>query len=181
MIRDEFNKVHITNEKQVERVEYGKTQKSEFSSQKENKLPDVELNDKVQAQSTSTSQASLDTTNLIQQNQTGITSVGAESSAGALTSTSSAVASASSIAATTSSVVAVASVVAVTAISVATGISIALHDYSFQFNSFVITSNSVTYDLSIFDSKTEDYDIEEYHRCGSDHRCAYNFQTAYFY
>ena len=162
MIRDEFNTVTVTNEKQVGKVEFGKTQKAEFSSHTDNKLPEIEHNDKVQAKSTSTSQSSLDTTNLIQQSTGTASSTAAETASGAVASTSSAAASASSIAAVSTSAVVAASVVAVTAISVATGISVALHNYEYKFNSFIVTSNEVMYDLSIFDMNNEDYEIDEY-------------------
>ena len=162
MIRDEFNSVKVTNEKQVGRSEFGKTQQTEYTFHKDNKLPDVELNDKVQAQSTSTSQSSLDTTNLLKQS-TG--SAASTSSTTTVVTTSSA--TASSIAAASTSVVTVASVVAVTAISVVTGISVALHDYQFKFNSFLVSAHEVTYDLSIFDTKEQDYETGEYQEYNS--------------
>ena len=37
MRNDEFNKVEITNEKQISGLEFGKTQRAETVSQKENK------------------------------------------------------------------------------------------------------------------------------------------------
>ena len=46
MRNDEFNNIVITNEKQVSGLEFGKTQKAETTSQKENKLPQGELNEK---------------------------------------------------------------------------------------------------------------------------------------
>lgn len=155
MIRDEFNSVKVTNEKQIGRSEFGKTQKAEYSFQQDNKVPDVELNDKIQAQSTSKKQSSIDTTNLLEQSST----TTASASAGTTVVTSSA--SASSIAAASTSVVTVASVVAVTAISVATGISVALHDYQYKFNSFEVSAHQVTYDLSIFDTKEKNYEIDD--------------------
>ena len=162
MIRDEFNSVKVTNEKQAGRSEFGKTQQTEYTFHKDNKLPDVELNDKVQAQSTSTSQSSLDTTNLLKQSTGSATST---SSTTTVVTTSSA--TASSIAAASTSVVAVASVVTVTAISVVTGISVALHDYQFKFNSFLVSAHEVTYDLSIFDTKEQDYETGEYQEYNS--------------
>lgn len=162
MIRDEFNSVKVTNEKQIGRSEFGKTQKAEYSFQQENKVPDVELNDKIQAQSTSKKQSSIDTTNLLEQSST----ASASASAGTTVVTSSA--SASSIAAASTSVVTVASVVAVTAISVATGISVALHDYQYKFNSFEVSAHQVTYDLSIFDTKDKNYEIDEYYEYNPD-------------
>lgn len=159
MVRDEFNEVKVTNEKQIGRTEFGKTQSTEYSFYNDNKVPDVELNDKIQAQSTSTSQSSLDTTNLLEQR---MTSVGSASSGTTVVATSGAATSASSIAAASASVATVASVVAVTAISVVTGISIALHDYQFEINYFSISAHEVTYDLSIFDNKAKDYEIDEY-------------------
>ena len=46
MRNDEFNKIEITNEKQTIGFEFGKTQKLEATSQKENKAPEGELNEK---------------------------------------------------------------------------------------------------------------------------------------
>ena len=46
MRNDEFNKIEITNDKQIRGLEFGKTQDSETISQKENKLPEGELNEK---------------------------------------------------------------------------------------------------------------------------------------
>ena len=46
MIRDEFNQIEVTNDKQLLHTEFGKTQKTEFSSQQENKLPEGDLNEK---------------------------------------------------------------------------------------------------------------------------------------
>ena len=46
MIRDEFNQIEVTNDKQLLHTEFGKTQKVEFSSQNENKLPEGDLNEK---------------------------------------------------------------------------------------------------------------------------------------
>ena len=46
MVRDEFNKVEITNDKQLKGVEFGKTQKVEFTAKKENELPEGDLNEK---------------------------------------------------------------------------------------------------------------------------------------
>ena len=73
---------------------------------------------------------------------------------------------ATSIAATSTTAIVVASTVAITAISVATGISVALHDYQYHFNSFIVTSNQLIYDLQLDDLKLMDengeYDYQRY-------------------
>lgn len=155
MIHDEFNKVEITNEKQIGKIEFGKTQKTEFSFHKDNKVPEAELNDKFTTHQTSIKK-DVKSADLLQKNVSLPASTGGVSVAST---------SASSIAAASTSVVAVASVVTVTAISVATGISVALHNYQYKFNSFLISSNEVTYDLSIFDlneNDEESYQVDDY-------------------
>ena len=46
MIHDEYNKVEITNDKQLFKVEFGKTQLAEFTSKKENVTPEGDMNEK---------------------------------------------------------------------------------------------------------------------------------------
>ena len=147
-MRDEYNVIQITNDKQINAKEYGKTQKQEFSSQDENKLPEGDLNEKYVGKTIGKK------TELNVSYTKNVPSHGSET---IITSS----ASATSIASTASSVVAVASTVAVTAVAVATGISVVLHDYEYKFNSFIVTSDSLTYELVIIDNKSEEkYDYE---------------------
>lgn len=151
-MRDEYNVIQITNDKQINAKEYGKTQKQEFSSQDENKLPEGDLNEKYVGKTIGKK------TELNVSYTKNVPSHGSET---IVTSS----ASATSIASTASSVVAVASTVAVTAVAVATGISVVLHDYEYKFNSFIVTSDSLTYELVIIDNKSEekyDYEYEQY-------------------
>ena len=148
MRNDEFNKIEITNEKQIRGAEFGKTQSFEFTAQKENTLPEAEINDKFVGKTIrKTTEVNVEYANKIQ----------AHTSA---TVTSSA--TATNAASVVSTVATAASVVAVTAVAVGTGISIALHDYEYQFNSFEVTTDSLTYELFIVDHKNERPDGEEY-------------------
>ena len=150
MRNDEFNKVEITNEKQLRGIEFGKTQKFEATSQKENKSPKGELNEKYVGK-TIRKQTEV---NVQYTNKTTV------SSHGSATVTSST--TASSVAATTASVATAASVVAVTAIAVGTGISVALHDYQYNFNSFVVSSDSLSYELYVTDLNNKRPDGRRY-------------------
>lgn len=148
MIKDEFNNIEVTNDKQMNVKEFGKTQKSESSSFRGNKIPEEEYNKKIKFD-THPNHTNIEIKDKTEQ----ITK------ATQITSTS----TASSIGAATASVATVGAVVAVTAISVVTGISVALHDYEYKFNSFQISSNEVIYDLLIIDNKKneEESDYEE--------------------
>ncbi len=144
MIKDEFNNVEVKNESAIEKAEFGRTQKTEFSEQGKvenhsSKKPSLPK------ESTSVSETSVTT-------------------AAPTVTTVASSATASSIAATSTSVVVVATTVAVTAISVVTGISVSLHDYEYKFNSFLVTSDSLSYELLIIDNKNrpDDRPYEEY-------------------
>ena len=150
MRNNEFNNVEITNEKQIRGLEFGKTQESETVSQKENKLPEGELNEKYVGK-TIRKQTEV---NVQYANKATAPAHGSTTVTSATTATS--------VAATSASVVTAASVVAVTAISVAAGISVALHDYEYKFESFLVTSNSLSYELYIVDHKNERPDGEPY-------------------
>ena len=115
MRNDEFNKIEVTNEKQLRGIEFGKTQKFEATSQKENKSPKGELNEKYVGK-TIRKQTEV---NVQYTNKTTVSSHGSATVTSSTTTTS--------VAATTASVATAASVVAVTAIAVGTGISVALH------------------------------------------------------
>lgn len=142
MIRDEFNTVEVTNEKQISGREFGKTQKTEYSFQHENKVPDGELNEKYVGKTVKkVTEVNVEYTNKVPNH--GITVVKSTVTA-------------TNVAATTTSAIVVASTVAVTAIAVATGISVALHDYKFDVDSFLISSNEVSYRLTIVDNRNED-------------------------
>ena len=155
MTRDEFNVVEITNEKQVMKVEFGKAQSTEYSFHNDNTVPKGELNEKYVGKTIKKQ------TEINVQYSKNIPAHGSET---VVTSTT----TATTVAATTSSVVVAASTVAVAAVAVATGISVALHDYEYKFNSFVVTSDSLTYELFIKDNKKEDeqydYELQEYNK-----------------
>ena len=146
MIKDEFNNIEVTNDKQVGLKEFGKTQKSESTSFHGNKIPEEEFNKKIK----------FDT----HPNHTNVEIKGKTQEVVKVTKVASA-STASSIGAATASVATVGAVVAVTAISVVTGISVALHDYEYKFNSLLISANEVTYDLSIIDNKEKEENYEE--------------------
>ena len=146
MRNDEFNNIVITNEKQVSGLEFGKTQKTETSSQKENKLPEGELNEKYVGKT------------IRKQTEVNVQYANKATAPahGSTTVTTTSATTASSVAATSASVVTAASVVAVTAIAVGTGISVTLHDYDYKINSFEIGSNYLVCDLFIMDNKRPD-------------------------
>ena len=151
MIRDEYNQTEVKNDQQTFKVEFGKTQKLEFSSQKDNKLPDGDLNEKYVGKTIKkTTEVNVDYVNKVPVHGT------------QTVVTSSASASASAAAATASSVVAVASTVAITAVAVATGISVAIHDYQYKFSSLIISSNELRYELFVCDKKDEDSEYLSY-------------------
>ena len=151
MIKDEFNDVKVSNESSIRKAEFGPTQKTEFSEQGQVTRKKASHSN-MPKESTPASEAHASTT----------AEVVSSAAPAATTVTSSA--TAGSIAATTTSVVVVASTVAVTAISVVTGISVSLHDYQFKFNSFIVTSESLTYELLIIDNKNrpDDQPYESY-------------------
>ena len=155
MVRDEFNNVEVTNEKQLLKVEFGKTQSAEFTSKKENTVPEGDLNEKYVGKTIKKeTEINVDYINKVPTHatQTVVTSSTTATTAAAATATT-------AVAAST---------VAVVAIATATGISVALHDYHFDFESFIISSNELRYVLTVFDKnddKTyleyESYDYEE--------------------
>lgn len=150
MRNDEFNKIEITNEKQTIGFEFGKTQKLEATSQKENKAPEGELNEKYVGK-TIRKQTEV---NVKYDNKA--TAPVHESTTVTSTTTATSVASA------TTAVATAATVVAVVVVSTAAGISVAFHDYDYHFNYFVVTDNSLEYELFIVDHKNERPDGEEY-------------------
>ena len=150
MRNDEFNKIEITNDKQIRGLEFGKTQDSETISQKENKLPEGELNEKYVGKT------------IRKQTEVNVQYANKATAPVHGSATVTSTTTASNIAATATTVVTAASVVAVTAVAVGTGISVALHDYDYEFNSFVVTSDSLTYELYVVDHKNERPDGEPY-------------------
>ena len=151
MRNDEFNHIEINNEKQIRDVEFGKTQKIEFTSQKENALPDGELNEKYVGK-TIRKKTEI---NVEYTNKTPIH--GSETIVSSSTT-------ATSVCSAVASVATAASVVAVTAVAVGTGISIALHDYKYEFEYFQAFTDSVEFGIHIYDLKAERPDGEEYER-----------------
>ena len=151
MIRDEYNKVEITNDKQLLRVEFGKTQKVEFSSQKENTAPEGDLNEKYVGKTIKkVTEVNVD---YIQKIPTHTTATVVTSSA--TTATSAAAAAASTVVA--------ASTVAVVAIATVTGITVGLHDYRCELTSLLISSNEISYSFTVVDEKrADDQDYQSY-------------------
>ena len=150
MRNDEFNRIEITNDKQIRGLEFGKTQDSETISQKENKLPEGELNEKYVGKT------------IRKQTEVNVQYANKATAPVHGSATVTTTATASNVAATATTIVTAASVVAVTAVAVGTGISVALHDYDYEFNSFVVTSDSLTYELYVVDHKNERPDGEPY-------------------
>ena len=153
MRNDEFNKIEITNDKQVSGVEFGKTQKIEFTPQKDNTVPEGDLNEKYIGKTIKKKTE----VNVEYMNKTPI-----HGSSTVVSSSTTATNAASAVA----SVATAASVVAVTVVAVGTGISVALHNYQYNFNDFVVTSNSLSYELFVKDLNNEkrpdDEPYEEY-------------------
>ena len=145
MIRDEFNQIEVTNDKQLLHTEFGKTQKVEFSSQNENKLPEGDLNEKYVGKTIKkVTEVNVDYVNKVPNH--GASTV--------VTTTSSTAATAASVTAGTA---VAASTVAVVAIATVTGISVAIHDYQYEFKSLIISSNELRYELYVYDAmKTEE-------------------------
>lgn len=146
MIRDEFNKTEITNDKQLKRVEFGKTQKSEFTPKKENTIPESDLNEKYVGKTIKkVTEINVDYINKVPTHatQTVVTSATAATGAGVAVA----------------STMVVASTVAVVAIATATGLSIVLHDYHCELTSLFITSNEISCSFLIIDNEI-DGDIE---------------------
>lgn len=146
MIQDEFNKVDITNDKQIRGIEFGKTQKSESTAQAENKIPEGDLNEKYIGKTIKkVADVNVDYVNKVPTHATQ-TVVNASTTA-------------TSISAAAASTVVVASTVTVVAIATVTGISVVLHDYKCELTSLLITSNEISCRFSIVDYK-KDEDIE---------------------
>lgn len=143
MIRDEFNQIEVTNDKQLLHTEFGKTQKAEFSPQQENKLPEGDLNEKYVGKTIrKETEVNVDYINKVPSHgaQTVVTSTSTATTVGAATATT-------AVAAST---------VAVVAIATVTGISVALHDYKYEFKSLIISSNELRYELYVYDAMLKD-------------------------
>ena len=165
MRNDEFNQNISTNDNQLRRAEYGKTQHNEFSDGGEMHLKrsayNANLNQTVKNTTTQPQETFVESSSA--------SSSAAVSSSGASGSvTITAGTSASTIAASTASAAVVASSVAITAISVVTGVSVIMHDYKCDMKSLFISSNQMTFELTIEDLNNEnkdpdyEYDLESY-------------------
>ena len=151
MIRDEYNHVEVTNDKQTFGKEFGKTQKTEFSFQRENKIPEGDLNEKYVGKTVKkVTEVNVEYTNKVPTHGTTTVVKGATTAA--------------NVASATSSVVVVASTVTVAAVAVAIGVSVALNDYQFKLDSILISSTEIAYALTINDNKTSSSssDLEQY-------------------
>lgn len=162
MRNDEFNKIEVTNEKQTIGFEFGKTQKLEATSQKENKAPEGELNEKYIGKTIRKhTEANIQYENKAMAPTHGSTTVTSATTA-------------SNVAATTATIATAASVVAVTAVAVGTGISVALHNYDYRFNSFKVTSDALYYELLVVDlndeKRADGESYEEYDRPNEEDR-----------
>ena len=148
MMQDEFNSIKVNNEKQTVKAEFGKVQKTEFSENGDMYLHGTSYN------------ANLNQTvkNANVETLTEATSTVSATSGGVVTTVAGG-ATASTLAAGSVSAIVVASSVTITALSVVTGVSIAMHDYKCQIDLF-ISSNQVSYELTINDLKNEDEDYE---------------------
>lgn len=156
MVQDEFNQNIVTNDKQLLKVEFGKTQSNEFSDSGEMHLHrsayNANLNQTVKNSQETFVEAEA-TTGVSAATGGTVTTVGGSSSA-------------STIAAGSVSAVVVASSVTITAISVVTGVSVAMHDYQCDVKALFVSSNQITYELNIQDLRQEDndydYELETY-------------------
>jgi len=140
MIDDEFTNSKSNNDSFISKSEFGNLQDSEFSDGGEMHLHRSAYNPELMKKSeASPSEVT--------------SSAASESSAGEASVASST--TASGIAASSVGAVATASVVAIGAISVATGISVALHDYHYDFERLIVSSNQLEYSLNIEDAMLE--------------------------
>ena len=147
MIKDEFNNIEITNDKQTKLVEFGKTQKAEFTSKKENTVPEGELNEKFVGKTIKqTTEVNVEYINKVPSHTT--------------TTVVKTATTATNVASAAASTVVVASTVAVTAVAVATGISVAIHDYHCELSSLLISSNAISYSFTIVDYNKDDSGID---------------------
>ena len=147
MIRDEFNQIEVTNNKQLLHTEFGKTQKVEFSSQKENVIPEGDLNEKYVGKTIKkVTEVNVDYINKVPSHGSGTVVTTASSTA----TTAATVTAGTAVAAST---------VAVVAIATVTGISVTIHDYQYEFKSLLISSNELRYELYVYDALKQD---EEY-------------------
>ena len=147
MIRDEFNNVEITNDKQLLKVEFGKTQAAEFTSKKENPVPEGDLNEKYVGKTIKKeTEVNVDYINKVPTHATQTVVQSTTTATGA--------------AAATATTAVAASTVAVVAIATVTGISAALHDYKYEFKSLIISSNELRYELVVYDALQSE---EEYY------------------
>ncbi len=147
---DEFTNSKSNNESFISKSEYANLPDSEFSDSGEMNLH----------------KAAYDASLMKSQNSKTVEDVTQGAGAEATVASS---ASASGIAAGTVSTIVAASSVAVVAIGVLTGISVALHDYSFSWNSFIVSSNQLRYDLTIIDNEMKEDDYEHWSDQNPDH------------
>ena len=158
MKNDEFNEIKITNEKEQYKIEFGKTQNSEFTFYNDNKREARdELNATTNKNNENVQLGKHQTNNndLIDKVMKATTSTAASTSA----TTSTAAASASSIGGTVSTIVG-ATVVAVTTISTFVGIgAISSNNASCRFENFYISEESVSYYLELKDTNEDKFKI----------------------
>ena len=161
MVQDEFNSIKVNNEKQTIKAEFGKVQKTEFSENGDMYLHGTNYNANLNQ---TVKNSNVET---LVEAESSTTSVAASGGASGAVTTVSAGGAASGIAASSVSAIVVASSVTITALSVVTGVSIALHNYQCEIDLF-ISSNQVSYELTINDLKSEDedyeYDYESYEK-----------------
>ncbi len=171
MRRDEFNNINVTNDQQLRGVEFGKTVKFDFSTQRENQVNKEELNNIQPKDELNEGASSSRKDNKVehtsdelqkQLSESGSSSSSSSSvaSGSAEAASSSSAAAASGGAATVASATAVsASVVAVTAFTVITAAPIILSQAKAELKSFDIGSTGFAYEVELLDT----LDTEEYH------------------
>lgn len=152
MMQDEFNNIKVTNEKSIAKAEFGKIQKTEFSENGDMYLHGTNYNANLNQ---TLNNARGET--FAEVGSTSGAATGGVSAGGAVTGGTTG--GISGFAAGSVSAIAVASSVAITTISVVTGFSIAMHDYQCSVDLF-ISSNQVSYELTIDDLKASDSDGE---------------------
>ena len=141
---DEFTNSKSNNDSFISKTEYGNLPENEFSDSGEMNLHKAAYDASLmKSQNTKTVED-------VTQGATGAESTVASTSA------------ASSVSAAAISTVAVASTVAIGALGVLAGISVTLHDYEVKFNSFIVCSDQVRYELSIKDNNMTEEDYEHY-------------------
>ena len=151
-IEDEYTQNKVTNDQQIVNSEFGATQSNEFSDTGDMHLHRSAYNANLNQTVKNTAQAEAGSS----------ASMAASEGASSVATTVGGGGVAHALAAGTVSSVVVASSITITALSVVTGLSVALHNYEFKLNSFIVTSNQLTYSLTITDTEMSEEDYEHW-------------------